>query len=86
MKTRKTIELKKVKDQANCFLLNSKNELQSARFSLQHFVAGLLIESGGYKGFGYLRKEDVAEGSTYGIEINPDGSKKFPDESRVHFY
>jgi hypothetical protein len=53
---------------------------------LQHFVAGLLIESGGYKGFGYLRKEDVAEGSTYGIEINPDGSKKFPDESRVHFY
>jgi hypothetical protein len=44
----------------------------------------LLMDVGAYKGFHYLRKEDVAPGMTFGVEWI-DGKPVFHDETRTYF-
>ena len=84
-KKRKTFAVEDIKEQANRFFLNSTNDFSSQRKTLQYFVGDILMQTGNYKGFGYLSKSDVKEGSTFGVDrtTNP---VTFPDESRIFFY
>jgi len=43
------------------------------------------MQTGNYRGFGYLTKDDVKEGSTFGID-RTNLPVTFPDESRIFFY
>jgi hypothetical protein len=85
MKKRKTFEVDSLKEQANRFFLNSANDFSSQRKTLQYFVGDILMQTGNYRGFGYLTKNDVKEGSTFGIDRDTVPST-FPDESRIFFY
>jgi hypothetical protein len=44
----------------------------------------LLMDVGAYKGFHYLRQEDVAPGLTFGVEW-VDNKPVFHDETRTYF-
>ena len=85
MKKRKTFEVESLKEQANRFFLNSTNDFSSQRKTLQYFVGDILMQTGNYRGFGYLTKDDVKEGSTFGID-RTNLPATFPDESRIFFY
>jgi len=82
---RKTIGIEYIKEQANNFFLHSGNDAKNARTNLYFFVADILMKTGNHKGFGYLSKSDVKEGSTFGIDRDTVPST-FPDESRIFFY
>jgi len=82
---RKTIPVENIREQANRIFLNSKNDYADQRKALQYFVADLLMQTGNYKGFGYLSKSDVTPGTTFGIDRDTLPAT-FPDESRIFFY
>ena len=66
MKSRKTIEVEKIKEQLNKFLANgtlSPDFRQGVIFSLEE----ILWQTGNYKGFRYLEKHEVPEGQDAGI-------------------
>ena len=85
MKARKTVEISTIKQKANAFFANSKNELTGERKALQMFVTGLLMETGNYRGFNYLQQQDVAAGMSFGVDhsVKPP---VFHDESRMFFH
>ena len=82
---RKTIPVEEIREQANRIFLNSKNDYADQRKALQYFVADLLMQTGNYKGFGYLSKSDVDPGLTFGVDRDTV-PHTFPDESRIFFY
>ena len=82
---RKTVGIEYIKEQAKNFFLHSANDRKDARTNLYFFVADILMKTGNHKGFGYLSKSDVKEGSTFGIDKDTVPST-FPDESRIFFY
>ena len=82
---RKTIPVEDIREQANRFFLNSCNDFSAQRKALQSFVSDILMQTGNYRGFGYLTKDDVKEGSTFGID-RTNLPVTFPDESRIFFY
>jgi len=87
MAKRKTVSLESIKLKANHYFTTSKNEATLQRRTLQFFVTDLLMDAGQYQGFNYLRKHDVENGLTYGVEWNDTGDKvTFKDESRIFFY
>jgi hypothetical protein len=43
------------------------------------------MQTGNYKGFGYLSKSDVTPGTTFGVDRDTL-PVTFPDESRIFFY
>jgi len=85
MKARKTIEVTQIKERANAYLSLSANEHKDIRKGHHDLATMLLMDAGAYKGFGYLRKEDVAPGLTYGIEW-VDGKAVHHDQTRTFFY
>jgi hypothetical protein len=82
---RKTIPVENIREQANRFFQNSKNDFADQRIALQYFVGDLLMQTGNYKGFGYLSKSDVTPGTTFGVDRDTL-PVTFPDESRIFFY
>lgn len=59
-----------IKDEANHFFAHSANEMVNERKAIQHFVSGLLMKSSRrkeYKGFGYLTRDQVPAGKTFGV-------------------
>ena len=84
MKARKTIEIEVIKDRVNRFLANSRNEDSQVRKGHHGLATMLMMEAGAYKGFHYLRKEDVAPGISFGVEW-VDGKPVFHDETRTYF-
>ena len=79
--------LESIKLKANHYFTTSKNEATLQRRTLQFFVTDLLMDAGQYRGFNYLRKHDVENGLTYGVEWNDTGDKAtFKDESRIFFH
>jgi hypothetical protein len=87
MAKRKTVSLESIKLKANHYFTTSKNEATLQRRTLQFFVTDLLMDAGQYRGFNYLRKHDVENGLTYGVEWNDTGDKAtFKDESRIFFH
>ena len=85
MKARKTIEVNYLKDKANAFFANSKNEMAEERKCLQMFVSDLLMKSGNYRGFNYLQKHDVVLGQSFGVD-HSSVPPVFYDESRIYFH
>ena len=84
MKARKTIEIEVIKERVNRFLAHSRNEDSEVRKGHHGLATILMMEAGAYKGFGYLHKEDVATGLTFGVEW-VDGKPVFHDETRTCF-
>ena len=81
---RKTIEVAKIKESANSFLLNSKNERKVERLAIQNFVSNLLYFAEKYKGFNYLAESEVEKGMSFGIE-RLEKENIFHDETRIQF-
>lgn len=84
MKARKTIEVEVIKERVNRFLAHSRNEDSQVRKGHHGLATILLMDVGAYKGFHYLRQEDVAPGLTFGVEW-VDGKPVFHDETRTYF-
>ena len=84
MKARKTIEVEVIKERVNRFLAQSRNEDADIRKGHHGLATMLLMDVGAYKGFHYLRKEDVAPGLTFGVEW-VDNKPVFHDETRTYF-
>lgn len=85
MRSRKTVEIEQIKEQANSFFFNSKNELAETRKHLQSFVSQILMETGNYKGFQYITKQQMmTTGYTYGVDWS-SGKPVHSDESRIRF-
>lgn len=74
-------------DQANAFFIASNNDQVQARKAIKDFVTALLIESNTYRGFNYLRRNDVPQGHTWGITFDTENSNhSYPDDSRIKLY
>ena len=86
MKTRKTIEVEVIKERVNRFLAQSRNQDSEIRKGHHGLATILLMEVGAYRGFNYLRKEDVAPGLTFGVEWADNNKPIFHDETRTFFY
>ena len=85
MKARKTIEVEVIKERVNRFLAQSRNEDADVRKGHHGLATILLMEVGAYRGFNYLRKEDVAPGLTFGVDWS-SGKPVFHDETRTFFH
>ncbi len=85
MKARKTIEVEVIKERVNRFLAQSRNEDAEIRKGHHGLATMLLMEVGAYRGFNYLRKEDVAPGLTFGVDWS-SGKPVFSDETRTFFH
>ena len=85
MKARKTIEVEVIKERVNRFLANSRNEDSEIRKGHHGLATILLMDVGAYKGFNYLRKEDVAPGQSFGVDWS-SGQPVFHDETRTYFH
>ena len=85
MKARKTIEVEVIKERVNRFLAQSRNEDADIRKGHHGLATMLLMEVGAYRGFNYLRKEDVASGLTFGVDWS-SGKPVFHDETRTFFH
>ena len=85
MKARKTIEVEVIKERVNRFLANSRNEDSEIRKGHHGLATILLMDVGAYKGFNYLRKEDVAPGQSFGVDWST-GKPVFYDETRTYFH
>ena len=85
MKARKTIEVEVIKERVNRFLAQSRNEDAEIRKGHHGLATMLLMEVGAYRGFNYLRKEDVAPGLTFGVDWS-SGKPVFHDETRTFFH
>ena len=85
MKARKTIEVEVIKERVNRFLAQSRNEDADIRKGHHGLATMLLMEVGAYRGFNYLRKEDVAPGLTFGVDWS-SGKPVFHDETRTFFH
>ena len=86
MKARKTIEVEVIKERVNRFLAQSRNQDSEIRKGHHGLATILLMEVGAYRGFNYLRKEDVAPGLTFGVEWADNNKPIFHDETRTFFY
>lgn len=85
MSKRKTIAIADLKAKANKVFRDSENDYADGRRHIQSFVENLLMEVGQYKGFGYLSKDGVAPGKTFGIEF-VGNEPKFHDHTRIEFF
>ncbi len=59
---RKTIEVETVRQMANGFLENSRDDRRDQRFGVCSLVEQVLMATGNYKGFGYTTPEPITPG------------------------
>lgn len=90
-KMRKTLSVKQLVQCANAMLKNSVNS-PSYRAGVQSMVEEILHTSGNYKGFRYLKQEEVPPQKWPGIHTQADGTMlppserfKFTDRTRVAY-
>ena len=96
----KTVSVIKLREKANHYLLNSPDDMISARHAVGSFIASVLHDTDNYKGFGYLTAADMnnSSGSSVGIngehglfpcalsENQGDGRFDDTDNSRICYY
>jgi len=88
---RKTLNVKALVAYGNQMLRDSVTD-QGHRRGIQTMVEQVLMESGNYKGFRYLKQDEVPQGHVPGIHMDTDG-KMLPyperfegtDTSRVEY-
>jgi len=61
MRVHKTVSVGVLKDRANYFLANSKDEEQFERIAIANFLGTILHETGNYHGFKYLTDITVGD-------------------------
>jgi len=90
MSNRKTIKVHELVGKANQYFAesNGKYGTREARKMLFTFVESFLMETDNYRGFRYLRSEEVPKGELPGIIPGKGGNSapEFPDDSRISFY
>ena len=77
---RKTLNVKALVAYGNQMLRDSVTD-QGHRRGIQTMVEQVLMESGNYKGFRHLTKDEVPQGHVPGIYMDVDG-KMLPDTER----
>ena len=60
--TRKTQTIDEIVDRANEYLSNTDADMRDRRQGVIDFVTGMLMQTGNYRGFGYLLESEVANG------------------------
>ena len=60
--TRKTQTIDEIVDRANKYLSNTDADMRDRRQGVIDFVTGVLMQTGNYRGFGYLPESEVANG------------------------
>ena len=88
---RKTIEISRLIEKGNQFLLDSADDMGFERNSLMDFLFDILHETGNYKGFRYLSVEDMVKsyhGTSVGIVYLENGDPNFNgcDNSRIKIF
>lgn len=89
---RKTIEVARIREKINYYLLHSSDENHRERKELAFFLGNILHETGNYKGYNYLTKEmmeNSLNGSTVGIAYVTEGNTtrmEKGDDSRVFYF
>ncbi len=86
MSKRTTIHLAALKAKANAVFRTSENDYADGRKHIQSFVESILMDAGQYRGFGYLSKDKVAPGKSFGIDWAPAGGPRFHDQTRIEFF
>lgn len=75
MAKRKTIKVERVLDLTNKYLLNSQDSNRDLRLGNAVLLEQILMETGNYRGFGYLNAQDMSKsklGNSLGINTTPD--------------
>lgn len=93
---KKTISIKELVDRANRVFKYSADEYKQGREALYLFINSILMDTGNYRGFAYIEKEDmqkVAEElkscnfikipSSYGIDSSKENRFENADDSRI---
>lgn len=97
MIAKKNISVESIKDAANQFILDSRDDQKQSRIDIGNMLEAILMTSGNYKGFRYLSWRDMKasnNGSTVGINTDEDDKNysgyellyKDTDYTRVRFY
>jgi hypothetical protein len=86
MSKRTTIHLAALKAKANAVFRTSENDYADGRKHIQSFVESVLMDARQYRGFGYLSKDKVDPGKSFGIEFTADNEPKFHDQTRIEFF
>jgi hypothetical protein len=76
--SRKTVDIKFLKEKANSFLLNSEDDMIGERIGIYSLLEAALFETNNYKGFNYLPSEFEKTG-----ELLP---ALYLDETRRKYY
>lgn len=85
MSKRKTIRIEDLKAQANKVFRESADDYTEGRKHIATFVNDISHQTGQYKGFGYLSKDSVAPGKTFGIEFK-NNAPIFHDHTRIEIF
>ena len=97
-RARKTIDIKRLKELANSYLLNSADDHKDMRFGTACLLEQALHETGNYNGFGYLNRNDMKAsdfGSSVGIntdigvfaeDLSHEERFEGTDDSRRYYY
>ena len=91
--TRKTQTIDEIVDRANKYLSNTDADMRDRRQGVIDFVTGMLMQTGNYRGFGYLLETEVANG-VGGINYvdgvpHPNMSERFANtdpHTRTHLH
>jgi hypothetical protein len=86
-KARTTVDVSYIKDRANHFFRETADNQLESRSTLFCFVSTILMDANAYKGFSYLRAQDVPSGHSFGIIFDESEKREhvYPDTTRVHF-
>jgi len=88
-KARKTVELEKLRNWANSYILHSADRDEDARRGVASLIETALMDREAYKGFRYLTPQDMTNslsGAKCGIDYTADGEIVRVDDSRRHYY
>ena len=81
MAKRKTFDVAKLRDNVN--QRNKKSTCAAeVRQGWNSLLESILHDTGNYKGFHYLKKEEIPADQSPGIVWNKEGKPTFPDETR----
>ena len=91
MKRKKTYTVEDLKNKVNHMILHSPDRHKNGRESLGVLLESVLMETGNYRGFGYLTPDNMKaseNGISFGIQYDEKGNPNFEDtdHTRVNYY
>lgn len=88
MRKRKTVSVEWLKERVNSFNLESADDLSASRLSMSFLLEEVLVESGNYRGLGFIgtKQREASSRPDFSIGINDDLSFEGTDDSRRFYY